>query len=135
MKVLIDTNVILDIALEHQPFVEQAVKLLKAARQANIILYMTATTITDLYYIAQREKGHAAALDFIVDLLKFMKVAGVDEATVREALRSDITDFEDAIQESAAKRQAIQAIVTRNETDFKNSVLEIYNPETFLKCL
>jgi predicted nucleic acid-binding protein len=61
---LIDTNVILDIALERQPFVEQAVQLLKAAQQANIILYMTATTITDLYYIARREKGHADALDF-----------------------------------------------------------------------
>ncbi len=135
MKVLVDTNVILDIALERQPFVEQAAQLLKSAQRANITLCITATTITDLYYIARREKGHTAALNFIVDLLKFMEVAGVDEATIREALHSEITDFEDAIQESAARRQAIQIIVTRNESDFNNSSLKVYNPESFLKAL
>ncbi|MEA3342046.1 MAG: hypothetical protein U9R15_18940 [Chloroflexota bacterium] len=59
----------------------------------------------------------------------------MDKAVIMQALRSDITDFEDAIQESAAQNQAINIIVTRNETDFENSTLEIHNPESFLRSL
>jgi len=133
VKILIDTNVILDIVLERQPFVEQAIRLLQTAQQANIVLFVTATTITDLYYITRKARGRTIALDFIADLLQLMEVAGVDKAVIMQALHSDIADFEDAIQESAAKGQAISVLVTRNETDFKNSSLEIYSPESFLK--
>jgi len=71
MKILIDTNIILDIVLERQPFVEPAIRLLETAQRANIVLYVTATTITDLYYIIRRAKDRATALNFIVDLLQF----------------------------------------------------------------
>ena len=135
MKILIDTNIILDIVLERQPFVEQATQLFKAAQQANVVLFVTATTITDLYYVTRKAKGRAIALNFITDLLQFMDVAGVDKAVIMQALHSDITDFEDAIQESAAKSQAINVLVTRNETDFKSSALEIHSPESFLQSL
>ncbi len=135
MKILIDTNIILDIVLERQPFVEQATQLFTAAQQANVILFVTATTITDLYYITRKAKGRAIALNFIADLLQFMDVAGVDKAVIMQALHSDIADFEDAIQESAAKSQAINVLVTRNETDFKNSALEIHSPESLLQSL
>ncbi len=134
MKVLIDTNIILDIVLERQPFVEQATQVLQAA-QTDIVLFLTATTITDLYYITRKAKGRAIALSFIADLLQFVEIAGVDKDIIMQALHSDIADFEDAIQESAAKSQTINAIVTRNATDFENSVLEIHSPESFLKSL
>jgi predicted nucleic acid-binding protein len=134
MKVLIDTNIILDIVLERQPFIKQARRVLQTA-QAGIVLFLTATTITDLYYITRKARGREIALSFIADLLQFVEVAGVDKDVIMQALRSDIADFEDAIQESAAKSQSINVIVTRNETDFENSVLEIHSPESFLKSL
>lgn len=132
MRVLIDTNVILDIVLEREPFVEHAVQLLHTAQQTNIQLFLTATTITDLYYITRKAKGRAIALEFIADLLQFMEIAGVDKEIIMQALHSDIIDFEDAIQENAAKSQAIQLIITRNETDFAASALEIQTPASFL---
>jgi predicted nucleic acid-binding protein len=135
MKVLLDTNVILDIALERQPFVASAVRLLEIAPQANLEFYMTATTITDLYYITQRATDRATARSFIVDLMQFVQVVGVGEAVIREALNSTIVDFEDAVQESAAHTQAIQVIVTRNESDFENSTLKVHNPESLLAFL
>ncbi len=134
MRILIDTNVILDIALERPPFVEHAVRLLKIAQQTDLVVYVTATTITDLYYITRKAHSHITAHDFIVDLLQLVEVADVDGAIIREALDSEIEDFEDAIQESAAKRQSIQAIVTRNEADFEDSVLQVYDPEAFLEA-
>jgi len=56
MKILIDTNVILDIALEREPFAEHAVLLFKTAHKNRIQMFMTATTVTDLYYIARKER-------------------------------------------------------------------------------
>ena len=135
MKILIDTNVILDIALERKPFVKQAAILLKAVQQYKIQLFMTATTVTDLYYITRKEKGKETALEFIEDLLQFVEVASVDKHVIIQALHSDIPDFEDAIQECSAKNEAIKIIVTRNEEDFKKSDLEIHSPESFLNTL
>jgi len=135
MRILIDTNVILDIALERQPFVEQAIRLLEMAQQADLTVYVTATTITDLYYITRKANGRTIAHDFIVDLLRIVEIADVDGSIIREALHSEIDDFEDTIQESAAKKQAIQVFVTRNEADFVNSVLQVYDPGSFLKSL
>lgn len=135
MRILIDTNIILDIALERQPFVEPAIRLLEMAQQTDLTIYVTATTITDLYYITRKANGHTIAHDFIVDLLRIVEIADVDAAIISEALHSGIDDFEDAIQESAAKKQAIQVIVTRNKADFVNSFLQVYDPESFLNSL
>jgi predicted nucleic acid-binding protein len=133
MKILIDTNIILDIALERQPFVEAAIRLLEVTQRVDLVLYVTATTITDLYYITRKARGRATARNFIVDLMQFVEVAGVGRTVIEEALHSKVADFEDAVQESAAKQYAIQVIVTRNEKDFENSVLEVHNPESFLQ--
>ncbi len=134
MKILIDTNVILDIVLERQPFVEQSAELLKTAQQDNIEIFLSATTITDLYYITRKAKSKQIALDFIGDLLQFIEIASVDKRVIIQALHSDMSDFEDAVQEGSAKNQGINVIVTRNEVDFKNSDLEIYSPESFLRA-
>jgi len=133
MKVLIDTNVILDIALNREPFVENSALFLKVASRQMISLFITATTVTDLYYIIRKEKGKAVALSFIEDLLRFVDVASVDKKTVIEALHSGIPDFEDAIQVHAAGQAAIAVIVTRNESDFVGSGLDIQTPKSFLE--
>ena len=133
MKVLLDTNVILDIVLERHPFDQAATAVLQAMRENDSVLFVTATTITDLYYVARKAKGHTVALNFIVDLLEFVDIAGVDKEVITCALRSQILDFEDAIQESAARVQNIDVIVTRNVVDFTQSLVEIQSPESFLQ--
>lgn len=94
---------------------------------------MTATTITDLYYITGRAKGRETALSFIGDLLCFFDVASVDKEVIIQALQSDMSDFEDAVQAYSAKQKNISIIITRNEKDFLESGLEVYTPETFLQ--
>jgi len=135
MKVLIDTNVILDIALDREPFVKSAALLLKTSQQQTIHLFITATTVTDLYYITRKEKGKEMALKFLEELLQFIDVAAVNKWIILEALRAEISDFEDAIQAYAAKHEAINTIITRNEGDFIGSGLTIYNPESFLQSI
>ncbi|XOF35075.1 MAG: type II toxin-antitoxin system VapC family toxin [Candidatus Electrothrix sp. YB6] len=133
MKVLVDTNVILDIALNREPFVEHAVRFFKEAQQHSIQLVMTATTITDLYYITSKAKGRETALSFIDDLLCFFDVASVDKEVIMRALQSDMSDFEDAVQAYSAQQKNISIIITRNEKDLLESGLEVHTPETFLQ--
>ncbi len=133
MNVLIDTNVLLDVVLERKSFVGYAEQVFEAAEHHAIDLFMSATTITDLYYITRKEKGHDQPLALIEDLLQCVEVVSVDKAVILYALRSGLPDFEDAVQEGAAKHANISIIVTRNETDFKQSDLDIYPPERFIK--
>lgn len=135
MKILIDTNIILDIVLERQPFVEQAEKVLQICQQTNIKMFLTATTITDLYYIVRKAKDKETAFNLIKDLLQFVEIASVDKEVILKALQSSLVDFEDAIQESSAKKEKINIIVTRNEGDFRNSGLIIHTPRSFLESL
>jgi len=135
MKILIDTNVILDIILERKPFVEHAVLLFKTASKRQFSLFISATTVTDIYYITRKEKGRDIALGFIKDLLRFINIASVNKRVILQSLESDMPDFEDAIQTFSAQQEGIEIIVTRNEADFEHSGLSIYNPESFLKSL
>ena len=135
MKCLVDTNVILDIALEREPFVEQSALFFQMAQQRSIHLFITATTVTDLYYISRKEKGKETALAFLADLLQFVDVASVDKHIILQALHSAMPDFEDAIQAYSARREVIPTIVTRNENDFEQSGLDVYSPSSFLQSL
>jgi predicted nucleic acid-binding protein len=135
MKILLDTNVILDILLDREPFAETAVLLFKAAHKKEIPMFMTATTVTDLYYITRKEKGKSKALDFIGELIGIVDVVSVDKNIIVEALRTDLTDFEDAIQVCSANREGIATIVTRNEKDFIGSGLNMQSPSEFLQTL
>ena len=96
-------------------------------------MFMTATTVTDLYYITRKEKGKATALSFIEELIQFVDVISVGKNIILEALRSDIPDFEDAIQVCSANQEEITTIVTRNKKDFIKSGLNIQSPRAFLQ--
>ena len=132
MNVLIDTNVLLDIILEREPFVEAAEQIFEAAKHAPIDLFMSATTVTDVYYIARKEKGHGQTLVLIEDLLQCVEVVSVSKAVILHALHSGLPDFEDAVQEGTAKQANISIIVTRNGADFKKSDLDVYSPKEFV---
>ena len=133
MKLLLDTNILLDIALKRQPFVMQAAQVLTTAQHRKFPLYMTATTITDLFYIIRKAKGKDVALAFIEDLLQYVDVAAVDKSVIMRALKLGLTDFEDAVQVGAAEQVGIDIIITRNESDFENAAIRALHPEEFLQ--
>lgn len=132
-KILFDTNVILDIGLKREPFFSDMAELIREIENNNFLSFITASTITDIYYIAKREKGNKIALEFINDLVQFIDIIGVDKEIVLEALKSSISDFEDAIQAISAMFNDIEIIITRNVNDFKKSGLIVLTPREFLK--
>lgn len=135
MKILFDTNVILDVMLLRKPFYEYSAFLLAEVEKKRIEGFVCATTITTLHYLIEKSKGHKEALTQVEKILKIFKVAQVDQLCLESALRSGIKDYEDAVIDESASRERVAGIVTRNEKDFKQSKLNIYNPEELVKIL
>jgi predicted nucleic acid-binding protein len=127
-RLLLDTNIILDIALKREPHFELSSKIFELIDKKRIICYITASTVTDIYYISRKEKGNEIAIEFISNLIEIVDVIGVDKSIIVKALESNLKDFEDAVQVSAAENYEIEIIVTRNKSDFLNSGLEILTP-------
>ena len=135
MKVLIDTNVIVDVALEREPFYAESDRILTLAEAAQIQGYVSASTFSDLYYIIRRDKGRDWTLDFLRELATFCQVATVDSSAISMALTSTFKDFEDAIQYSTAVVNQIDAIVTRNPRDFPVATPRIVTPNQLIQEL
>jgi predicted nucleic acid-binding protein len=132
-KILLDTNIILDIALERREFFEESKELLLTLNKLSIPPYVTATTVTDIYYILKKSKGHQLTISFLTNLFDFIDIAGVSKEIIFGALNSEFADFEDAVQAECAGQNDINIIVTRNIADFKMSKLEIYTPSEFIR--
>ncbi len=129
MKYLIDTNVILDVLLKRESFYKSCAKVLTLARQEDTELYVSASAITDIYYIAYqalRDKTEVQSL--IVKLLKIVLIAGVSDDEIKKALALSWVDFEDSVQYSVALLQEMDGIITRNPRDYKRSEIKVWTP-------
>lgn len=134
MKYLIDTNIILDVLLDRKPYYDNSAEVLNLSGKKGITLYVTASSITDIYYIANqtlRNKEEVKAM--LIKLLKIVFVAGVSEEEIRNALALSWKDFEDSVQYSAALLQGMDGIVTRNPKDYKDAEMKVWSPEGFLR--
>jgi predicted nucleic acid-binding protein len=94
--------------------------------------YITASSITDIYYILKKQIDDNIARSFIADLIEIVDVITVDKNLIIDALHYQIKDFEDAIQVAAANCNGLEIIVTRNKDDFKNCNVAIYTPKELL---
>ncbi|MFP4122254.1 MAG: putative toxin-antitoxin system toxin component, PIN family [Coleofasciculus sp.] len=134
MRVLIDTNVILDYLLEREPFLQDAQALFQAIGSEQVIGYVTATTLTDIFYIARRQTQSVEQANQVVSMtLAVMEICPVDRAVLEVALTSDIRDFEDAVQVACAIAQTLDAIVTRDTQDFSNATVPVLSVSQLLE--
>jgi len=128
MKILLDTNILVDAALERQPFLENSLEVFILIHRGQLEGYISASTISDLYYIVRKEKGRVLTLEFINNIVTFCQIATIDDTAIKMALGLNFRDFEDAIQYSVAVINHLEAIVTRNPQDFANIPLRILTP-------
>lgn len=135
MKILIDTNIIVDVALDREPFFAESDRILTFVEEAQIQGYISASTSSDLYYIIRRDRGRDWTLDFLRQLATFCQVATVDNSAISMALTCNFKDFEDAIQYSTAVVNQIDAIVTRNPRDFPVATPRMVTPNQLIQEL
>ncbi|MBD2771573.1 PIN domain-containing protein [Iningainema tapete] len=135
MKVLLDTNVIVDVAIERHPFYQESVQVLSFVYLKQIEGYISASTFSDIYYIIRKVKGRDSTLDFLRRISTFCQVATVDQAAITMALNANFKDFEDAIQYSTTIVNQLDAIVTRNAQDFTVTSPRIITPAQLIQEL
>lgn len=130
MDVLIDTNIIIDIAQSREPFVPIAQKLLKLE---GLRFYVTASAATDVYYIQRKFAGNAQARAFLATLFQVFDILDVTGADCRTALMLPMKDYEDALQAVCARRAKCSYIITRDEQHYENAPVPAVTPERFLE--
>jgi predicted nucleic acid-binding protein len=135
MRVLFDTDVVLDVIAERVPFAAAASELLDFSEQGLFEAYISAITPINIFYIARKAKSSADLRKAIGQLLRTVRVCPVDHAVLVSALTSPIADYEDAVQHASAVAVGLDAIVTRNLGDYKNATLHVYSPTGFLNQL
>ena len=133
LNLLIDTNVALDFILKREPFFETSVKVISLTENVGVNEFVSATTVTDIYYIAKRHlKNHEAVMTLLRRFLRIVKVANVTLKEILMAVNLNWKDFEDAVQYSVAASNKFNGIVTRNMQGFDDDV-KIFTPDEVYK--
>jgi len=135
MRALLDSDVILDLVLSREPHFPDALEVFRAIAKERFAPFVTATALLNVNYFAEKEKGRDFALIEIEKLLSLLTVCSTGASALKKALASPINDYEDAVQHESAIVHNLDAIVTRNLKDFKNSAIPVYSPAEFLEVL
>ncbi len=135
MKVLFDTNVVLDVLLDREPFVNDAMWLLSRVEKSEITGFVCATTITTIHYLTTKSLGRKEALRHISSLLSLFVIAPVNRIVIGSALKSGFDDFEDGVLHESALHAGARYIVTRNSADFKKSKIPVFQPRELINTL
>ena len=130
---MIDTNVAVDFMSSREPFSSDAEKVFLLSCSDLVEAYVTANTFCDLHYIIHKyfhdEEQTRSAMSFWLDIVS---IAQTTEEDCRNALKSDIDDYEDAVIASVAERTGCEYIVTRNLRDYSNSAVPAISPGEFI---
>lgn len=131
-QVLFDSDVLLDILAQRQPFVVNSAQALNTETQPQVQGYVAGHAVTNIFYILRRQVGSETTRELLSRLLQHLQVANVTDEVIRAALQSSMTDFEDAVTSEAANEAGVEVIVTRNTSDFAASAISVILPEEFL---
>ena len=132
MNVFLDTNVLMDVLLERQPFVEDSRKVWFLAERGKVKGLVSALTFPNIYYIVRRLRGAAAAEAMMTMLRDTFTPVSLDAQVLSQAMDAGFQDFEDAIQYFSALRADAASLVTRNPAHFPRSTLAVFTPGDFL---
>jgi predicted nucleic acid-binding protein len=135
MNILIDTNVALDILLNRQPWYYNAALIFSLSRLKFVKSYISASSITDIFYITRKERGKIAAKEAVKRILRVFYPATVTDRNIYQALELEWEDFEDSVQYTVGKELSVDYIVTRNTGNFSLSSIETVTPEQFIQIV
>jgi predicted nucleic acid-binding protein len=136
VRVLIDTNIVLDFLLQREPFFQDAELLFQAIDAGQVIGYVTATTLTDIFYISRKHtRSVEQARQAVSETLTAMVICPIDRAVLESAFKSGLVDFEDAVQIFGAVAQGLDAILTRDNKGFLSSPIPVLSIQELLQQL
>ncbi len=132
MKILLDTNIVLDLLLKREPFCNSAKEIFVLIENSDIDGYLCASTITTIHYLVSKSFDKAKAEKIIDDLLLIFEVTDINKLILIDAVKNCGIDFEDSVIYTSAKFCDIDIIITRDKKGFKNSSILTLQPQEFL---
>jgi len=135
LRVIVDTNVVLDVLLEREPFVESALGVFCLVEESRLDALLCATTITTIDYLLIQSLPVSKARNALRKLISLFEIAAVNRLVIERALASKIQDFEDAVLDEAGQMAGADSVITRNTKDSTGSALKIFDPIEFLAHL
>lgn len=134
MRVLIDTNVLLDFLMGRKPFFDVADQIIKLCVDRKMEGYMAAHSVLNIYYVLRKSMSDVERREVLKFLCQIVKIEGVDSVKIYSAIdNKEFSDFEDCLQEECALSVSADYIVTRNIKDFTNSKIPAVLPDDLLK--
>lgn len=135
MKILIDTNIILDVLTKREPFYLNSARVWTFVREEIIEGCISAISVNNLYYILSKLKGLKAAESFIDQILEDFGIIALTKDILKQARTISKKDFEDLIQYFSAIHEGCEGIVTSNKKDFPSIGIKIISPVELLKLI
>ncbi|MCF6268787.1 MAG: PIN domain-containing protein [Melioribacteraceae bacterium] len=133
-KIFIDSDIVIDFFTDRKPFANSASEIFEFGEQGKLQLYLSAISINNIYYIVRKFLGHKKTIKIVEELTDMTKIVGTTRKEIVQALRNNFKDYEDSIQYSTALTiDGLEAIITRNVKDYKNSEIAVYTPTNYLK--
>ena len=136
MRVLVDTCVIIDALQNREPFAMDARAIFLMAANEQFAGYLTAKSVTDIYYLTHRvthsDQDTRVILSKLFKLFEPLDTAGID---CRQAIPSPVSDYEDAVMIETAKREGVDYIITRNLHDYSKSSVKVLPPKDFIQIM
>lgn len=131
-KLLVDTNIVIDLLSKREAFFEEAQELFTMADNNEVELLVSALTFANTHYLLAKHQKLDEARNTLIKFKVLVHVAALDNKIIELALVSDFKDFEDAIQYHTALENEVDIIITRNKKDFKNAKLPIMTAKEYL---
>lgn len=135
MKILVDTNVILDVLFKRVPFYFDSAKVWTSVNEELTEGYISAISVNNLFYIVKRLKTSDLAGEFVDQLLSDFNVIELTKDILKQARTIPDLDYEDLIQYFSAVHQGCDVLVTRNKKDFPAIGLKILTPKEFIDLI
>lgn len=132
LRVLVDTNVALDVLAKREPHYQSAAAVWALAEHGEFEAFLAAHSVTTLHYLLAKHLDYQQANLTMTKLLQVFQVAAVDQEVILKALVLGWKDFEDAVQMAAALNSQVNYLVTRNPKDFKDGLVQVLQPGDLL---
>ena len=132
MKLLLDTNILLDVLAARQPFYGPAARLWSLAEHDEIEVFVSAISFNNIYYIVRKSAGKAKADEALRALRDLFTPVPLDAKLINQAMDAPIDDFEDAVQFHSASRENLDYLVTRDPDGFPTTGIPVLSPQEFL---
>ena len=133
MKILIDTNIIIDVLANREGFAEHAAQLFRLCEVGRVQGHVYALSIANIVYIMRKELDHSKIEEIIEKIDAIFTIVDMKADDLKKAMALPFDDYEDALQSVCASRIKADYIVTRNLKDFKNSKILAIKPAELLE--